>query len=67
MNEEKKDSKTLITIKKGGPIKVSGLFTITGVHGDKLEVESNEDVYLCACGRSKNKPFCDGSHRQINS
>ena len=21
------------------------------------------EYYWCACGRSKNQPFCDGSHR----
>ena len=21
-------------------------------------------VYICACGLSKNKPFCDGTHRR---
>ncbi len=21
------------------------------------------DYYWCACGRSKNQPFCDGSHK----
>ena len=21
-------------------------------------------LYICACGLSKNKPFCDGSHRK---
>lgn len=23
-----------------------------------------EAVYLCACGLSRNKPFCDGSHKR---
>ena len=28
-----------------------------------VELEEGEDYYWCACGRSKNQPFCDGSHR----
>lgn len=24
----------------------------------------NESVWMCICGLSKNKPFCDGSHKQ---
>ncbi len=27
------------------------------------EFPSNATVYLCRCGRSKNAPFCDGSHK----
>lgn len=23
-----------------------------------------EAVYICACGLSQNKPFCDGSHKK---
>ena len=37
----------------------------------KLEIESGtgrnvnrvEKTWLCRCGHSKNKPYCDGSHR----
>lgn len=27
------------------------------------EVEAGKTYYWCACGRSKNQPFCDGSHK----
>ena len=26
-------------------------------------VEEGKTYYWCACGRSKNQPFCDGSHK----
>jgi len=28
-----------------------------------IEVESGKTYYWCACGLSKNQPFCDGSHK----
>ena len=27
------------------------------------EVEAGKTYYWCRCGRSKNQPFCDGSHK----
>lgn len=29
----------------------------------KVELEAGKTYYWCACGRSKNQPFCDGSHK----
>ena len=29
----------------------------------KVEVEASKSYYWCACGRSTNQPFCDGSHK----
>lgn len=49
------------TIIKNGPVKVTGKFVLTGSDGKHLSVEG-EEVSLCRCGGSKNKPFCDGSH-----
>lgn len=28
-----------------------------------VDVEQGKTYYWCACGRSKNQPFCDGSHK----
>jgi CDGSH-type Zn-finger protein len=27
-----------------------------------VELEAGEEMYWCACGRSANQPYCDGSH-----
>jgi len=29
----------------------------------KVDLETGKTYYWCACGRSKNLPFCDGSHK----
>ncbi len=29
----------------------------------KMTLEAGTDYWWCACGRSKNQPFCDGSHK----
>ncbi len=28
-----------------------------------VELEANKEYHWCACGGSKNQPFCDGTHR----
>jgi CDGSH iron-sulfur domain-containing protein 3 len=28
-----------------------------------INVEKGKDYWWCACGLSKNQPFCDGSHK----
>jgi CDGSH-type Zn-finger protein len=28
-----------------------------------VELEQGKTYYWCACGRSKDQPFCDGSHK----
>jgi CDGSH-type Zn-finger protein len=28
-----------------------------------VDVETGKTYFWCACGRSKNQPFCDGSHK----
>jgi len=45
---------------KMGPLWVRGRVPIESADGKLYEVRNR--VTLCRCGRSKNKPFCDGSH-----
>ena len=28
-----------------------------------VDLEAGKEYHWCACGQSKNQPFCDGSHR----
>lgn len=30
-----------------------------------VEVEAGKSYYWCACGKSKNQPFCDGAHQGL--
>ncbi len=54
------------TIFKDGPIEVTGPVTILDEDGNVLvEVEAGEPAYLCRCGGSKDKPYCDGTHDDI--
>ena len=43
-----------------GPLWVRGGITIESADGKPYEIRNR--VTICRCGRSGNKPFCDGSH-----
>ncbi len=53
-----------VTVTANGPLAVKGLKDIKNSKGQALPVQ--ETVFLCRCGASANKPFCDGSHKKIN-
>ncbi|MFL0268998.1 CDGSH iron-sulfur domain-containing protein [Candidatus Clostridium radicumherbarum] len=44
-----------------GPFMVKGEVEI--VDGEGNTMDTKEECYLCRCGLSKNKPYCDGSHK----
>jgi len=55
-----------ITITDNGPYKVEGAQDVELVGPDGSAVAASGDViYLCRCGGSTNKPFCDGTHSAI--
>jgi len=46
-----------------GPLWVRGYIPIKAANGTMYEIRNR--VTLCRCGISANKPFCDGSHREL--
>ncbi|WP_446745682.1 CDGSH iron-sulfur domain-containing protein [Silvibacterium acidisoli] len=53
---KKKERPNTIQVTADGPFEVSGDFAVKGR-------EPLDHAFLCRCGASKNKPFCDGSHQ----
>ena len=56
-------SKTKLTVNNNGSLKVQGEFEIVDKDGNAYDLGGRDLVSLCRCGLSKNKPFCDGAHR----
>ncbi|HEV8079755.1 MAG TPA: CDGSH iron-sulfur domain-containing protein [Chitinophagaceae bacterium] len=54
---------TKITVLSNGSLKVEGDFKIVDKEGNNYDLGGREIVSFCRCGLSKNKPFCDGSHK----
>ena len=49
--------------KVSGPLAVRGGIQV--VSSDDFAYEPRNRQTLCRCGRSENKPFCDGTHAAI--
>jgi CDGSH-type Zn-finger protein/uncharacterized Fe-S cluster protein YjdI len=52
-----------ITPYPNGPLKTSGAVEI--LSGTGRTIERTQATALCRCGDSKNKPYCDGTHKAI--
>jgi CDGSH-type Zn-finger protein len=49
---------------KSGSIRITG--TVEFVDADGNVISTVENPKFCGCGLSKEKPFCDGSHKEKN-
>ena len=58
------DREPVVTVSRNGPYHVVGGVELNDPTGCKPE--SKEHYALCRCGASKNKPFCNGAHADIN-
>jgi len=54
-----------IKVRDNGPYKVTGPVRIVDSDGNAWELDGSRPVALCRCGRSRTKPFCDKSHREV--
>jgi CDGSH-type Zn-finger protein len=52
-----------VTATSAGPLHVTGPLTLSGADG--APVYCGTETWLCRCGHSQTKPFCDGSHRKV--
>jgi CDGSH-type Zn-finger protein len=49
---------------KDGPYEVKGGIQLVDGSGGQFNL-TEDPIYLCRCGQSANKPFCDGSHKRV--
>ena len=64
MSENAGAATARITPYRNGPYLIRGPFTLTDQDGNEIEV-GRRVVALCRCGRSRTRPFCDGTHKRI--
>ncbi|MBT8397082.1 MAG: CDGSH iron-sulfur domain-containing protein [Gemmatimonadetes bacterium] len=58
-------SEVKITISLDGSLKVEGGAKLQDHEGNEIPTREGIPFFLCRCGASKNKPFCDGSHKRV--
>ncbi len=57
---EARDGVVNVSPQPDGPLKVEGNLEICA--GTGKTINRTKQCFLCRCGASKNKPYCDGSH-----
>ncbi len=53
-----------VTVTDNGPYQVAGAIELVDADGNAIATKGST-VFLCRCGGSTNKPFCDGTHSKI--
>lgn len=57
-------SQVTIKVRDNGPFLVEGPITVIDATGNSFTIPANKPaIALCRCGQSKNRPFCDGTHK----
>jgi CDGSH-type Zn-finger protein len=56
-------SEVVIRTRENGPFLVTGPVKLVDAEGNVFNLNGKESIALCRCGDSKNRPFCDGTHK----
>lgn len=62
-NPDTDHDKLLLKAMKNGPVLVEGQYEIYS--NTTQPMTTSKTIALCRCGGSDNKPFCDGTHKEI--
>ena len=49
-----------------GPLMVQGECEMQDGQGNAMPPKGGDTIFLCRCGSSANKPYCDGAHKKIS-
>ena len=58
------EQRVTITPYRDGPLLVRGPIELLAAGGKPISSD-HDPIALCRCGRSKRKPFCDGTHKLV--
>ena len=58
------EEKIKITVSETGSYKIKGPVALIDHDGNPIETREGKPFFLCRCGLSANKPFCDGRHNR---
>ncbi len=53
-----------ISLIGNGPIMVEGPISLLDQDDNPVELTAGKAIFLCRCGQSEEKPFCDGAHKR---
>ena len=51
----------IVEVLDSGPLKITGKIHLNDMQ--RINEEDFTEVLLCLCGKSRNRPFCDDSHK----
>jgi len=58
-------AEVIVTVRPNGPLVIEGIVRLQTPDGQEIVNEAaDRRCFLCRCGRSAIKPFCDGAHKR---